>query len=48
MNEIIEHLGGGLLAVAAGFLGVRLYLAFLASGGGIYTAVENFMGSICG
>ncbi len=48
MEKIIEHFGTGLLA-GIGALGIfGIYAASIRQGGALYTAVLNFMNSICG
>lgn len=48
MEDIINHLGEGLLAIVVSVLAIGFYLECIEPGGAIYTAAVQFMQSICG
>lgn len=48
MNYIMEHYGGGLLAVLGGAAALAIYFASIKSGGILYEIVCTYMDSICG
>lgn len=48
MRDILEHYGGGLLAILGGAAAFAIYFACIKSGGVIYEIVRSYMASICG
>jgi drug/metabolite transporter (DMT)-like permease len=48
MERIIEYFGRGLLAVLGAAAVYGIYISCISPGGEMYTAVLNFMNSICG